>query len=197
MYLPVMFNLINKKILIIGGGSVGLRKAKKILDYGGVVSVVSLDFKEEFKLLQNVELIQAAYERRQLVGVHLVIAATKNQALNLQIYKDCNQDKVICNVVDQATLSDVIFPASIQKDDLSFAVSSGGNSPLMAKEILSSVLKLYDQQLAVRVVLIGEIRRHIIETEKDDIKKQQRLEAIMLLTTKDLEDYRNEIRREH
>ena len=47
MWFPLFINLENKKVLVIGGGKVALKKIKKVLEYGADVTVVTDNIKEQ------------------------------------------------------------------------------------------------------------------------------------------------------
>lgn len=194
MYLPLMFNLVDKEMVIIGGGCVGLRKAIKLLPYGGKLKVVSLSFTEGFQSLENIKLTLAPYEKAHIQGAALVVAATSDGALNAQIYRDCQLEKILCNVVDDPTRSDVIFPASIQKGEITFAVSTSGNSPLLSKKILQIFSDLCDDGFEEKVKLLGEIRKYILKHEMNPKKKQRQLEEIVQWPVEALKVYIQEIK---
>ncbi|RPI64085.1 MAG: uroporphyrinogen-III C-methyltransferase, partial [Planctomycetaceae bacterium] len=42
--LPIMLNLAGRRVVVVGGGAVGLRKARALLDAGAAVTLVTLDF---------------------------------------------------------------------------------------------------------------------------------------------------------
>ena len=53
MLYPINLNIENMKITIIGGGKVAYRKATNFLDFGKKVTVVSKEFVDEFKMIEN------------------------------------------------------------------------------------------------------------------------------------------------
>ncbi len=46
---PVMIHLENKRVVIIGGGDVALRKARDLLEAGARVLVIATDVHQDFK----------------------------------------------------------------------------------------------------------------------------------------------------
>ena len=57
MWFPLFINLENKKVLVIGGGKVALKKIKKVLEYGADVTVVTDNIKEQSILeLKNLKI---------------------------------------------------------------------------------------------------------------------------------------------
>ena len=64
-YFPIMINLENREVLIIGGGATALRKAETMLSYGAEVSVIAKEFKHEFP--KDVTLIEKEFEDSDLL----------------------------------------------------------------------------------------------------------------------------------
>ncbi len=52
-YYPVNLDIRNRKCLVVGGGSVGTRKAMTLLDCGAKVTVVSTDVTEQLLQLTD------------------------------------------------------------------------------------------------------------------------------------------------
>lgn len=144
MFLPLLFNVKLHKITIIGGGKIALRKAKKVIEYGGEVICISPEFEEEFFRLKNTTCMQKQYEK-SLLSDGLVIAATNNNDLNHTIYNDCRQLGLYCLRVDDGQNSDFIFSASYQTEDIIISVSTKGNNPGKAKKILEKLRDDYNR----------------------------------------------------
>ena len=52
-YYPLMFNLADRKIVIIGGGKVAYRKVTGFLEYNPEITVISLDLYPSLEDLVN------------------------------------------------------------------------------------------------------------------------------------------------
>ena len=82
--------------VVIGGGSVGTRKALALADAGARVRVVSplvtaeLD---EAERLRRITVVREAYRSDHLERATLVIAATDSRDVNAQIALDANSDR--------------------------------------------------------------------------------------------------------
>jgi siroheme synthase-like protein len=80
----------------------------------------------------NAELIKSGYSKNYIAGAVLVIAATSDEQLNKQIYKDCQELEILCNVVDAPELCDFITPAVVKRGDLQVAIGTEGHCPAYA-----------------------------------------------------------------
>ena len=67
-YFPFFVDLNGKTGLIVGGGAVALRKARKLLPYGPRLTVVAPALRPEFQELEGVALLRRPFEEADLEG---------------------------------------------------------------------------------------------------------------------------------
>ena len=109
---PIFLELSGRRVVVIGGGAVAVRKAQALLAADARLVVVAERMDNMLTTLcrgQNAELIRSRYSKDYLAGAVLAVAATNNRELNRQIYKDCQELEVLCNVVDEPELCDWLF----------------------------------------------------------------------------------------
>ena len=75
-YFPMFVELEGRPCLIVGGGAVALRKARKLLPYGPCLTVVAQSFVPELEALEGAALCRRAFRPRDVEGQALVVAAT-------------------------------------------------------------------------------------------------------------------------
>jgi precorrin-2 dehydrogenase/sirohydrochlorin ferrochelatase len=163
-YYPVFLNIQNKKCVVVGGGQVGLRKVKTLLDCGADITVISpRPHPEMSKLFKNkaIRLIRRDYKPGDLRGAILSIAATHVKKINRRVAEESKKNGTLVNVVDDAELSDVIIPSSFRRGDLSVAVSTSGMSPALARKIRGKLEKNIGMEYACLLSLIAETRSEI------------------------------------
>lgn len=144
---PVMLNVEGKKCVVIGGGSVALRKAAKLRNCGAEVIAVSPEFCGSF---DGIEKIKKRYEPSDIAGSFLVIAATDDKDLNLEIAADAKRQNILVSLADNAEISDFVSPASRNIGDITLAVSTNGKFPALSKklcDILSEDIGFYNDIL--------------------------------------------------
>ncbi|MGF7399784.1 bifunctional precorrin-2 dehydrogenase/sirohydrochlorin ferrochelatase [Thermoanaerobacterium thermosaccharolyticum] len=137
-YYPIMLNITNKKCLVIGGGNVAYRKILSLLEFGGTVTAIAPKFiKDIWELSKNnrIELIDRKYQKNDVQNYNLVIVATNDKMLNKEISKECIDNNIPVNVVDDKELSTFITPSVIRRGDLTISISTNGKSPLLSKRI--------------------------------------------------------------
>ena len=124
-FLPISINIQDKKILIVGGGQVGLQKLKGVTRFTRDVTVLATSILPEVSKY-SCSIIQKQYETIDLQGFHLVYACTNSIVLNQQIQQEAHQQKLLVNVADNPSLSDFISPAVFVEEGMSVAISSQG-----------------------------------------------------------------------
>lgn len=137
-YLPLFHNLKGRRVLLVGGGEVALRKARLLIEAGAVLRVVAPQIGPELAELAEQgggQCLARGYQPADLAGCVLAIAATDDQALNAEVSRDAQDGGVPVNVVDAPALCSVIFPAIVDRSPLLVAVSSGSDAPVLARLI--------------------------------------------------------------
>jgi siroheme synthase-like protein len=137
-YFPFYIDIENKSILVVGGGTVALRKVEKLLPFKPKITVVAPKIIGEISVL-DVELIQREFKDCDLKDRFCVITATNNRSLNSHIYSLCRDKNILVNTVDDKEKCTFIFPALAVKGDVTVGISTSGKSPLYAKYIRKKV----------------------------------------------------------
>ena len=138
-YYPVMLDIRNRPVLVIGGNLVAAEKAAALSASGAQVTVMSPAFCEELLDLaesHKVTLRYKAYERGDLTGAFVVVAATTYEPeLSEQIWDEGQENGQLINIVDVPTRCNFIVPSILRRGQLTVSVSTEGASPGLAKRI--------------------------------------------------------------
>nr|WP_277602486.1 siroheme synthase CysG [Parahaliea mediterranea] len=140
--MPVCLRLQDAPMLLVGGGTVGTRKARLLLRSGARLTVVAPAITAELEQLlaeHSGQWRRAAYTGGDLDGQTLVVAATPDAAVNAGVHRDAVARGLPVNVVDTPALCSFIFPAVIDRNPLLIAVSSSGTSPVLARLVRRKV----------------------------------------------------------
>lgn len=185
MMYPVMMNLKDKKCIVIGGGKTALRKAKKLTECGAEVTAVSPAFCDGFEELNIICKIKE-YDKNDLIGAFLSIAATDSREVNLKIREDAKALGILVSLADAPELSDFISPASRSDGGITVAVSTNGAFPLLSKKLCE--IKSEDISLYSAILPLLEKCRRKITAENGDTKVLNALisEEMLELAKKDI-----------
>lgn len=172
---PVFLELAGRRAVVVGGGAVAVRKAQSLLAAGARLVVVADHISDMMTALcadSNVELIKSRYSKDYLVGAVLAIAATNDRQLNRQIYKDCQELEILCNVVDEPDLCDFFVPAVVKRGDLQIAIGTEGDCPAYAGHIRKKLEKLFTDKHGEFLAELEKLREHIIANVPDTIDRK-------------------------
>ena len=161
---PLFFKLDNRKVLIVGGGDVALRKADLLSRAGASITVVAPDICVELQaLLDNDkhELIYENYNKSYMAGARIIIAGTDDEALNHQVHADAIELNIPVNVVDTPPLCDFIFPAIVDRNPIVIGISSNGKAPVLARLLRARLETLIPQGYGKLAKLAGEFRGEV------------------------------------
>ena len=146
-----------------------MRKAKALLEANARLVVVADNVEQMLVLASNpnLELIKSKYSKDYLSGAVVVIAATNDHKLNQNIYKDCQQLEILCNVVDQPDLCDFFVPAVVKRDGLQLAISTEGNCPAYAGHIRKKLEAIFTEAHGEFLSQLEKARKKIINDIAD------------------------------
>jgi len=162
---PIYLDLTGTQAVVVGAGSVAARKVKTLLRAGANVRVVTKtvekDFEESCQGL-DIELLKTEYSSSHLADAFLVIAATNDNKLNTRIYNECQDLKILCNVVDVPDLCNFYVPSVLRQGDLQIAISTNGKCPAYAAHLRRTLEKLITEDHARFLDGLDDIRKEII-----------------------------------
>ena len=133
---PIMLDLRNKPVLVVGAGKIAYRKVVKLLEQGADVTVMSRSFSQLFEGLP-VRKIQKEYSP-QRGGYSLIFACTNETKTNARI-KEIEGAYAFVNNVSDKYNSDFYNVASMEIGDVSVHISTYGESPSRAKQIKEDI----------------------------------------------------------
>jgi uroporphyrin-III C-methyltransferase/precorrin-2 dehydrogenase/sirohydrochlorin ferrochelatase len=161
MYYPLMLKVNGEPCLIVGGGAVALQKARALRKAGADVTAVSPDFTPAFRRLA-VRRLKRRFRTSDVAGRILVIAATDSPEVNRAVSAACRKRNIPVNVVDVPELCSFIVPSILRRGPVLVAVSTGGQSPSLAKALRRRLEAVLPASLGRTALRIGAARRRIL-----------------------------------
>jgi len=137
---PIFLKVHQLEVLIVGGGNVGLEKLSFLLKSSpnANVQLVAPEINEAVLALVNdnqVKIVKERYADNFLENKHLVIVATDDKALNIEIYNECKRRNLLVNLADNPTYCDFYLGGIVTKGNVKVAISTNGKSPTTAKRL--------------------------------------------------------------
>jgi precorrin-2 dehydrogenase / sirohydrochlorin ferrochelatase len=153
--------LTGRRCVVVGGGEVGLEKVEGLLACDARVVLIAPSAVPELEALAaegSIEWVRRDYQRGDLEGTFVAIAATDDTDVNIRVYEDAEWRAMLVNVVDVPPLCNFILPAIVRTGPLAIAISTAGASPALAKRIKREVAAEYGEPYARLAVLLNEAR---------------------------------------
>jgi precorrin-2 dehydrogenase / sirohydrochlorin ferrochelatase len=182
---PMFMKLTGRPCLVVGAGKVGEPKIGGLIDTGASIHVVAITATErvrEWARAGKIDLELRRFSKNDLERKFLAVAATSSQSLNQLIYREAQQQGVLCNVVDVPDLCDFYYPAVVRRGDLQIAISTAGQSPSLAQKIRQQLERQFGEGYADWVRQLGETRRLILAS---DLDKETKLELLHSLASRE------------
>lgn len=134
-YFPFFIDLSEKEGLIVGGGTVALRKIQKLLPFGPRLTVAAPFFQKEIEEIKGISLLKRPFSENMVDGKYFVVAATDDKEMNHRISRLCKERNILINAVDDKEACTFIFPSLVRRGKLTVGISTEGASPSAAVHI--------------------------------------------------------------
>lgn len=162
-YFPVMLDLTQKPVLVVGGGSAATMKIGGLIEARPALTVVSPEAKPPivaWAIQGRLTWVRRLYHPADLNGgVTLVFAATQDSDLNRSIVQQAQVLGILAHSATDPAAADFIVPAQVRRNSLILAVSTGGRSPALAKKLSRDWDAMYGPEWGPYVELMGWCRQ--------------------------------------
>jgi uroporphyrin-III C-methyltransferase / precorrin-2 dehydrogenase / sirohydrochlorin ferrochelatase len=157
---PIGLRLAGRKVVVVGGGVVGTRRVRGLIEVGARVVVISPAVTDELSRLADageIEWFDRGYETGDLEGAWLVHTATGVAEVDAQVSADADASQILTVNAAEAEKSTAWVPAIARDGALTVAAFGGGEprrATALRDQIVSSVFN-NEPQVAATVALIG------------------------------------------
>lgn len=182
-YFPFFADINNKRIAVIGGGSVACRKVRILTEYGAMLTVTAPDICDEiYRLVEkcgNIIINVQPFSEDVLQGVCAVIAATSDRKVNQHIYELCVKNNIPVNTVDDPDKCTFIFPALVHKGNISVGISSSGTAPAFSAYLRRRIEELMDEKMLFCAEMTAELRPIVRERFSSEKRRRDVMYAVI------------------
>ncbi len=184
----LFFEMKDKHVLIIGAGSVGVRRSRRFLDAGANVSIITHDIKEDIRKEleeKGATFYDESFRDKLLDECDLVVISTNNPELNEEIARKAEGKLVNC--ASDISLSNIIVPSTFKLGSVTVSLYTDSKSPLMAKELRKKIQSVITPEDILNIELQERVRQLL----KDNIDSQSERKEYMIKIKDDLiiQDY--------
>ena len=127
---PVGLRLLDRRVVVVGGGQVAHRRVAGLLEARARVTVVSPEVTPALEALVepgSLIWVRRRYEPGDLAGAWYAVAATDDAAVNAAVAEEADRARIFCARADDRSASSVWTPAVGRHGELVVGVHGGGD----------------------------------------------------------------------
>jgi precorrin-2 dehydrogenase/sirohydrochlorin ferrochelatase len=158
---PIFLKLEGHRVLIVGGGPIAEQKIEGVLRSATDVTVVAPHITPRIQLWvdeRRLKYVAAEYHAGMARGYFLVIAATDSEPVNRAVYAEARAAGALANAVDDPGYCDFYAPAVVSRGEFQIAISTGGNSPVLAQQVRKRLEQEYGPEFESWTAWLGRMR---------------------------------------
>ena len=128
--------------MVVGGGPIAEGKVRNLLKHPCEVVLISPDATDSLKKWAEegrLQWLRRSYLAGDLEGAFLAIGATGDVTVDRMMAEEAERERVLLNVVDYVPLCMFIAPSIVERGPVTFAISTSGASPALARKLRESM----------------------------------------------------------
>ena len=128
-YFPLFMDIIDKKIVVIGGGNIAARRVKVLSQFCRNLTVVAPRIHPDLLTLEEkgqIRVIRREYEREDIYDAWMVLATTDQHKLNEEIYSVAKCLGALVNVASNREKCDFHFSGIVKKNHFVVGINASG-----------------------------------------------------------------------
>jgi siroheme synthase-like protein len=183
---PVFVKLENLRLLIVGGGKVGLEKLQAVLQNSPATAIrivaasISENITELAAFHPNITLMERPFDPDDLGSADIAIVAVNDKSVSERIWKEAKQRGVLVNVADTPALCDFYLSSIVRKGSLKIAISTNGKSPTLAKRLKEEIAQLIPDEMESVLENMQTIRNGIGGDFEDRVRQLNDLTSVLI-----------------
>jgi precorrin-2 dehydrogenase/sirohydrochlorin ferrochelatase len=182
--LIVDLNLADKNVIVIGGGTEGLRKVRGLLDQNCKITVISNRLNRFLTHLEKqgqIEIIKTNLKDASVLddykNLFLVLAATDDKILNRKLVEKGRSMGSFVYAADDPKFSDFAYASIINIEGImQVAISTYGKSPIMARKVrikLERILHRIIKKSDIENTKLQEFARIVAKPKLKTVKERK------------------------
>ncbi|RSN74110.1 precorrin-2 dehydrogenase/sirohydrochlorin ferrochelatase family protein [Candidatus Methanodesulfokora washburnensis] len=174
MRIPMFIEMNGFRVLVVGGGEEGTKKARRFSEHGAEVRVMSMDFTDQLLEMERsgrVKLIRGnACDRNlleKLIEESDLVVYTIGDRPDIEraVEEIAKRKRKLLNLATDADRTQVVMPIEERAGDIRIAVTSEGKSTLVVKEAAERVANFLREQRDIMAMLevMGHLKKYMKE----------------------------------
>jgi len=158
---PAFIDLVDRPVLVVGGGAMAARRTAFARRTKARVTVIAPELCADFDAIDGISHISRTFEPGDVKGMRLVFAASDDRALEERVSDAAEAEDILVNVADRMEFSTFIMPSIVDRSPLIVAISSGGQAPVLARMLREKLESLVPAALGRLADFAGGYRRQV------------------------------------
>jgi precorrin-2 dehydrogenase/sirohydrochlorin ferrochelatase len=182
--LIVDLNVNNKKAVVIGGGTEGLRKVHGLIDQGCEITVITSRLNKELRRMSHdgkIKLIKRRIKDATILDkfndIFLILAATDDRQLNRTLVEKGRTMGAFVYAADDPPMSDFSYTSLVNIEGLlQVAISTSGKSPIMARKIRMRAERMLNKIISesdISNIILQEFARKMAKEKISTVKERK------------------------
>jgi precorrin-2 dehydrogenase/sirohydrochlorin ferrochelatase len=183
--IPLLHDFAGERVLVVGGGPVGARKARRFAREAEVVVLAPAFADADFG---DASLVRAAPDPEEVgawldrVEPALAVAATDDGAVNAAVEREARERGLLVNRADRSAADgardpgSVVVPATARDGPVVASVGTGGRSPALSRHLRREAEELV-AGAGELAALTAELREELREEPPD--RRREALRAVV------------------
>jgi siroheme synthase-like protein len=183
---PIFVKLETLRLLIIGGGNVGLEKLNAVLQNSPAtpIRLVATAIREEIRELartyKTLELFERPFQSDDLAQADIVIVAINDKEVSKSIALETRAQGILVNVADTPGLCDFYLSSVVRKGNLKIAISTNGKSPTIAKRLKEEISDMIPDEMESVLENMQTIRQGMNGDFSEKVKQLNDLTKVLV-----------------
>ncbi len=181
-YLPVFFDIKDKSIVVVGGGTAAARKAEMALRAGARVTVIAPKLGPEFRDITGharLTHLARAMMRKDFDQSVLVFCASGDFETDQRARALARTARVPVNVADEPDLCDFIMPSIVDRSPVVIGISTAGASPILGRMIKARLEALIPPAYGRLARFVGRYRHQVRRSLAEAIARRRFWENVL------------------
>ncbi|UBH07913.1 precorrin-2 dehydrogenase/sirohydrochlorin ferrochelatase family protein [Macrococcus armenti] len=141
---PVMLDINEKNILIVGGGQVATRKVKGLMNEGANVTVIAPEVTDVIKQ-SDVTIVQQPFKHQDISAFNIVFIATNDKAVNDAVMERIEKHQLVNDCTNQQR-SNFFNMASLIYGEMRIMISTEGSNPIKSKNFKNKLKEILNKE---------------------------------------------------
>lgn len=178
---PLFIKMDGRKVVVIGGGSVALRKIRILTDYGADIRIISGEVRDELKMLAEAGRLE--WQKENLTEKHLseldeaflVICASNDETVNVMAADYCQKRHILVDCAKPGENSDCVFPSVVRRGNVVVGISTSGGVPALTKHLREKIEAVIPEWYGDFEETLRDKRRQLKQSDLSQAERRQSL----------------------